>query len=120
MWTQKNGTDEPVCRAEIEIQTQSPDLWTQQGRDRLGRAESRRDVYTPLSVEQTHPERCRRTAQAPSRELPDDLGGGGGAGERGRSRRKEIRPAVGSHCCIAETNATLQHSYIPIKNKRKQ
>ena len=28
---QKNGTDEPICRAGIETQTQRMDLWTQMG-----------------------------------------------------------------------------------------
>ena len=107
MWTQKNGTDEPVCRAEIEIQTQSPDLWTQQGRDRLGRAESRRDVYTPLYVEQTHPERCRCTAQAPSRELPDDLGDGGCREGRDAQEGEDMYIKADSSCCMAETNITL-------------
>ena len=28
---QKNGTDEPICRSGIEMQTQGTHLWTQQG-----------------------------------------------------------------------------------------
>ena len=28
---QKNGTDEPICRSGIEMQTQRTDLWTQRG-----------------------------------------------------------------------------------------
>ena len=35
----KNGTDEPICRAEIEIQTWRRDLWTQQGKERVGQTE---------------------------------------------------------------------------------
>ena len=27
----KNGTDEPICKAGIEMQTQTMDLWTQGG-----------------------------------------------------------------------------------------
>ena len=29
---QKDGTDEPICRAAMETQTQGTDLWTQGGR----------------------------------------------------------------------------------------
>ena len=33
---QKNGTDEPMCRAVIEMQTQRTDLWAQWGKERMG------------------------------------------------------------------------------------
>ena len=36
---QKNGTDELICRAGIEMQTQRADLWTQQGKERLEKIE---------------------------------------------------------------------------------
>ena len=29
---QKNGTDEPICRAGIEMQMQRTDMWTRRGR----------------------------------------------------------------------------------------
>ena len=32
----KNGTDEPVCRAGIEVLTYGMDLWTQQGKEKGG------------------------------------------------------------------------------------
>jgi len=32
----KNGTDEPICRAGIETQMQRVDLWTRQGKERVG------------------------------------------------------------------------------------
>ena len=32
----KNGTDEPVCRAGIEVLTDRMDLWTQQGKEKGG------------------------------------------------------------------------------------
>ena len=35
----KNGTDEPICRAGIKMQTQKKDL-SQQGKKRVGRIES--------------------------------------------------------------------------------
>ena len=30
---QKNGTDEPICRAATEMQTETTDLWTQGGKN---------------------------------------------------------------------------------------
>ena len=33
---QKNGTDEPICRAAIEMQTERANLWTQQRKRRVG------------------------------------------------------------------------------------
>ena len=32
MWNLENGTDEPVCRAEIETQKQRKNVWTPRGR----------------------------------------------------------------------------------------
>ena len=37
--TQKDGTDEPVCKAGIEMQTQRTHLWTEQEKERVGRIE---------------------------------------------------------------------------------
>ena len=37
--SQKNGTDDPICRTGIETQTQRPDVWTQQGKERVGHIE---------------------------------------------------------------------------------
>ena len=45
---QKNGTDtdEPICRAGIETQTQRIDLWSQQGEGEIGmNLESSTEVY---------------------------------------------------------------------------
>ena len=36
---QKNSTGEPICKAGIEMQMQGMDLWTQQGKERVGRTE---------------------------------------------------------------------------------
>ena len=33
---QKNGTDEPICRAEIKMQTYRTDLWIEWGKERVG------------------------------------------------------------------------------------
>ena len=32
----RNSTDEPVCRDGLEMQTQRMNLWTQQGKERVG------------------------------------------------------------------------------------
>ena len=45
---QKHGTDEPICRAGIEMQMQRMDLWTQQGKERVGhtlREKNSTDIY---------------------------------------------------------------------------
>ena len=36
VWNLGNGTDEPICRAGIEMQTQRTDLWAQWGKKRVG------------------------------------------------------------------------------------
>ena len=33
---QKNGTDKPICGEGMEMQTQRTDVWTQQGKERVG------------------------------------------------------------------------------------
>ena len=50
---QKNGADEPICRAGIETQTQRTDMWTWWG-ERGGRTnwEIRFDIYTLPNVKQ--------------------------------------------------------------------
>ena len=35
MWNLENGIDEPICREEMETQTQITDLWTQQGKEKV-------------------------------------------------------------------------------------
>ena len=38
IWNLENGTDEPICRAGVEMQTQGTDMWTRWGEalDELG------------------------------------------------------------------------------------
>ena len=45
----KNGTDKPICRAEIETQTWRTDKWTWGGGEEEGGKnwEIRIDIYTP-------------------------------------------------------------------------
>ena len=38
--SRKNGADEPICRAGIEMQTEGMDLWTLQGKERVGQIET--------------------------------------------------------------------------------
>ena len=48
MESRKNGTDEPICRTGIETQIQRTDLWSQQGKERVGqieRAALKRDYH---------------------------------------------------------------------------
>ena len=47
----KDGTDKPICRAAMEIQTQRTDLWTQGGIRRRGWDEQREqhgNIYTTI------------------------------------------------------------------------
>ena len=37
--SEKNGTDEHICRARIETQALRTDLWTQWGKERMGHIE---------------------------------------------------------------------------------
>ena len=46
MESRKMVTDEHICRAGIEKQTQKTDLWTQQGKERVGRTESSTEIHT--------------------------------------------------------------------------
>ena len=55
--TQKNGTDEPVCRAEIETQMQRTNVWTARGESGRGGGdvmnwETGIDIYTLICMKQ--------------------------------------------------------------------
>ena len=49
---QKNGIDEPTCRAGIEKQTQRKDMWTEREGNGKMNWESRTDIYTLPCVKQ--------------------------------------------------------------------
>ena len=50
----KSGTDEPICKAEIETQTQRTNTWTPRGGRRSGMNwETGTDIHTPLCIKQT-------------------------------------------------------------------
>ena len=46
MWNLENGTDEPICRAGIEMQVSRRDMWTSQGEAGGMNREMRTDIYT--------------------------------------------------------------------------
>ena len=50
MWNLENGTDEPICRAAIEMQMQRKDMWTQRGKRRVGQMGRLRLAYTCYHV----------------------------------------------------------------------
>ena len=45
---EKNGTDEHICMAEIEMQTERIDLWTQQGKESVGLFERAICIYITM------------------------------------------------------------------------
>ena len=45
MESRKNGTAEPICKAEVETQTKRIDLWAQPGKERVGQIESSIEFY---------------------------------------------------------------------------
>ena len=51
MWNLKNGTDEPMCKAEIETQTQRTKVQTPRGKRPGGKnREVETDIYTLLRL----------------------------------------------------------------------
>ena len=47
---QKNGTDEPICRAGTETQMQRADMWAQDGKGSGPSWERSTDIYAPPRV----------------------------------------------------------------------
>ena len=47
---QKINSDEPICRKEMEMQTQRMDLWTQWGKEREGRTQKVTFTYIHCAV----------------------------------------------------------------------
>ena len=47
---QKNSTDEPIWREGLEIQLYKTDLWTQQGKEKVGHMEKTASTYTHYYV----------------------------------------------------------------------
>ena len=50
MWNLENGIDKPICREGMETQTYITDLWTQQGKERVGRVEKLSLTYAHYHV----------------------------------------------------------------------
>ena len=45
----ENNTDEPICRKGMETQTSGTDLWTQMGKERVGRM-GKSNMETSITV----------------------------------------------------------------------
>ena len=105
---QKNGTDEPICRAGREMQTQRMDTWTQQGRggwDELGDQVSHK--YTTMCKIDSQWEPAVQHTELSS-VLCDNLHGQdeGSGREVQEGGDIDIHIADSLHC-TAETNTTL-------------
>ena len=51
MWNlEKNGTDEPICKVEIETWTQRANIWTQMGKGDSMKWEIGTDIYIYISA----------------------------------------------------------------------
>ena len=66
---QKNGTDESICRAGIEMQMQRTDLWAQQEKERVGPTERMSWKHMHYHVLKQLVGSCYVTQEAPSRAL---------------------------------------------------
>ena len=104
-----DGTDEPICRAAVETQTQRTDLWTQWGKERVGRTER-------VAWKRIHPTRKtdgQRECAMWLRELHpvfcDHLQGwdGDGGGTEAQGGGDKWIPMADSHWRVAETNTML-------------
>ena len=75
--------DEPICRAAVEAQTYRTDFWTQLGKERVGRIESRMEAHTSPCVKEPMGIQCMmQGAQASAQ---DELEGWDGEGLGGVS-----------------------------------
>ena len=117
----KNGTDEPICRAGLETQTQRTDMCAQGGQ---GEWTAQRELCWHLC--------CTYTMSVYNRQLVGSccMAQGAQLGAlwwprgmgRGRSRgRREVQEGgdiciciTGSLCCTAETSTTLESNYTPV------
>ena len=82
----KNGTDEAICRAGTETQTQRTDMWAREGGSGPSWERSA-DIYAPPRVKLIAMGSCRVTGS--SAPCSDDLVGGGRGAEKGRLKREE-------------------------------
>ena len=90
MWNLGNGTDESVCRAVIELQTERTDVCTHMGKERVGRIG--RVALTYVNGLRKHSGKLPLHKQL-SLVLCGDLGGGDGWGVvGGKTKRQGIAP----------------------------
>ena len=87
MESRKNGTDESIFRARIEIQTYRTDLWTQRGKGRGMNRKSRIYIYTQPCVKQIASGKLLSSTGSSARcSVMTQRGGMGGVGWEGGSR----------------------------------
>ena len=105
MWNLGNGTDESVCRAVTELQTERTDVCTHMGKERVGKIG--RVALTYVHGLCKHSGKLLLQKQL-SLVLCGDLVGGVVRGGRKDPEAGDICTLrAGSHCCTAETNTTL-------------
>ena len=98
----KNGTDGPIFRARIEIQTYRKDAWTQKGQEREGWIERAALKYARYHMRNRSLMGSRCVTQGAQSVLCDHLEGWDG----GRGGR-EVQERGDSCWCMAETNTIL-------------
>ena len=120
--TQKNSTDESICRAGKEMQIQRMDWWTQRGKVGGKNWEIRIDIDTLLCVKQIASWNLLSSTENPARcSVTIQRGEIGVGGRRKVQERGDICIHVADSLhCTAEINTTLQSNYTPIfKNREK-
>ena len=114
---EKNGTDDPICRAGIETQTSRLDWGTQQGKARVGQMESAALAYIHYHVWQRRPEgSCSATQKGQLHSAMAQRGGRGCCWEGGSRGRRHVY-IYSRFTLLYGRNTTLQSNYPPIKNK---
>ena len=85
---QKDGADEPICRAAMETQTQRTDLWPQWGKERAGQTERSMETDPgPHVKEAARGDSLSDTGSAPSALCQPRGVGWGGRWEQGSGGR---------------------------------
>ena len=121
MESRKNGTDESIFRAGIEIQTYRTDLWTQRGKGRGMNRKSRIYIYTQPCVKQIASGKLLSStgSSALCSVMPKGCDGGW-SGRDAQEGRGLCIHTVGSLHCTAGTNIGKQlHSNLKLFSKKE-
>ena len=106
---QKNGTDELICREEIEVQTQRTDVWIQ-GKGQVGLIGKVGLTYIhyhdKIDSQWEAAEQCRSSAPYPVMTYRGGIGVEVGSGDTHTHTHTHTH-VCGSLHCVAETNTTL-------------